>query len=295
MPNVALIPGARTQIPALMAVVDGYPDTAHSLTTDTGGEPLESGRQVMDHAVARPEKLVLTGWVSDFSGGNRPRAAWEQIRRLVKEETITPVRVITEWGDYPEMIIARADAAQLGRGLRFIMELKEVIRTPDQQAELPMDALMSAMPEMLLGESADANSLLENASGVVTMEATGAMDGASPGDGSLLDTISGLSDQITSASRTVRNLIRRGPVSVLTGALPENTANLVRDATSLAQQTGLIGDLNLAGRLGSSARTTLRKAENITGLVGRASRSAVAVNRSGEIARGRLSLGGLFG
>lgn len=94
MPNAALIPETRTEIAPLMAVVDGFPDAVHRLETATGGEPLEDGRQVTDHAVARQDKLTLTGWVSDFNGGDRPRAAWDEIRRLGK--ALIPFTVITE-------------------------------------------------------------------------------------------------------------------------------------------------------------------------------------------------------
>ena len=63
MPNVALTPDAATRIEVLANRVDGFPDTTHKLETTTGGEPLEDGRHVTDHAVARADRLVLTGWV----------------------------------------------------------------------------------------------------------------------------------------------------------------------------------------------------------------------------------------
>ena len=68
MPNVALIPNAATKIDALTVFVDGFPDAVHKLSTGTGSEPLEDGREATDHAVARQDQLVLTGWVSDFNG-----------------------------------------------------------------------------------------------------------------------------------------------------------------------------------------------------------------------------------
>ena len=118
-----------------MAVVDGYPEGTHKLETTLGGEPLEDGRQVSDHAIARQEKLTLTGWVSDFNGGDRPRAAWEEVRRLQK--AAATFDVVTEWGTYRSMIIRRAEAPQRSRGLRFTIELEEVIIIGAPAAELP--------------------------------------------------------------------------------------------------------------------------------------------------------------
>ena len=144
MPNFALIPDAATTITVLADVVDGYPDETHKLETTTGGEPLEDGRNVTDHAVARQDRLVLTGHVSDFNGGNRPGEAWQEIRR--RHKAVTPIAVMTEWGTYPEMIIRRAEAPKRTRGMRFTLELEEVIRVGIADNELP--------PEQLSGPAA---------------------------------------------------------------------------------------------------------------------------------------------
>ena len=120
-------------------MVDGFPDGIHKIELTTGGEPLEDGRQVTDHAVARQDRLTLTGWVSDFNGGNRPHDAWETIRRISK--SLTPVDVITEWGVYPEMLIKRAEAPQTHRGMRFTLELEEVLRVGVVDNELPPEQL----------------------------------------------------------------------------------------------------------------------------------------------------------
>ncbi len=135
MPNIALIPGAGTVISVFADVVDGWPELTHKLETTTGGEPVEDGRKVTDHAVARQAKLVLTGWVSDFNGGDRPAQAWEAIRR--RHKGVKPVAVVTEWGFYPEMLIVRAEAPQTGRGMRFTLELEEVIRVGVIDTDLP--------------------------------------------------------------------------------------------------------------------------------------------------------------
>ncbi len=135
MPNFAIIPNSGTMISALASVVDGYPEETHKLESTTGGEPLEDGRAVVDHVIARQDRLVLQGWVSNFNGGERPRSAWETIRRLHKAvETVT---VMTEWGVYDEMIIRRAEAPKRHRGLQFTLELEEIIRVGLTDNELP--------------------------------------------------------------------------------------------------------------------------------------------------------------
>ena len=139
MPNVAFIPDSETRIAPLSAVVDGFPEVTHKIETTTGGEALEDGTDVTDHAVARQDRLVLTGWVSDFNGGERPAEAWATIRRLQKDEIV--FAVLTEWGMYPEMIIRRAEAPQAARGMEFTLELEEVIRVGVEASALPASVL----------------------------------------------------------------------------------------------------------------------------------------------------------
>ena len=135
MPMVALIPGAATTIPMLTAFVDGFPEGTHKLETTTGGAPVEDGRKITDHAVALAAKLTLTGYVSGFTGGNRPADAWGEIRRLHKAGKT--LAVITEWGVYPEMLIVSAEAPQTGRGMRFTLQLEEVLRVEVEETTLP--------------------------------------------------------------------------------------------------------------------------------------------------------------
>ena len=139
MPNFALIPNAATVISVLADLVDGYPQGVHKLETVVGSEPLQDGRAASDHAVARQERLVLTGWVSDLNGGGRPAEAWAALRRLQK--SVTPFPVLTEWGAYPEMIIRRAEAPKETRGMRFTLELEEIIRVGVTYFALPASQL----------------------------------------------------------------------------------------------------------------------------------------------------------
>ena len=126
MPNVPLIIRAQSLVEGLSFIVDGFQSHQHKLTTRTGGEPLENGREVTDHAIAAPTQVVLAGTVSSLGGGGRPTAAFKTIALIhAKSE---PVRVITQWATYPEMLITRCEPISSGLGMRFEMELTEILR-----------------------------------------------------------------------------------------------------------------------------------------------------------------------
>lgn len=241
MINVAIVPAAVSRIPALEAVVDGLPETAHRIGSRISTDPLESGASISDHAQSRPIELRLSGWVSnvrlarptlssiplppvvqtalenpairgvvneasarlralpggglaaqatrDLADGispanspalsnlfaaathqasklvgsnvavgmlaqakavlvdsplgvrlgfrsaevppgetevSRPASAWASI--LMLNATHEPVEVITPLATYPEMVITNVDAPESAGGLRFTMQLQEVIR-----------------------------------------------------------------------------------------------------------------------------------------------------------------------
>lgn len=181
MPNAALIPRRATKIEPLVAVVDGYPETRHTLRVETGEAPLEDGTVVQDHAVARSERLTLTGWVSDLSsadGTRRARDAWTAIRRLHRE--VETLEVITAFGSYPEMLITEASSEEVGGGMQFTLKLSEVIRVGRERHAVSGDAtgpavgrqstsergLVSASPETLQGPAPEIEiQEIENASG----------------------------------------------------------------------------------------------------------------------------------
>ena len=156
MPNMALIPSAATRIPVLLDVVHGYPTDSHRLETVTGGEPLEDGRMVTDHAVARQERLVLSGIVSDFDGAQRPIDAWAELRRIHAE--IEVVEVFTEWAHYPEMLIRRCKADHLNRGMAFELELEQIIRVDFAADPTPTGVggdITELTPDLVAGPATD--------------------------------------------------------------------------------------------------------------------------------------------
>lgn len=154
MPNAALVPSLASEVPALRAVVDGYPETMHRLITRISRTPLETGAAVTDHAVAEPPNVVLTGLKSNLTdehdGG--PARAWEAIQRL--HEEVTPLTVITGWATYTEMLIARVTGNQLGKGLRFRMELQKILRSGVPAGGLAMADVIGGPGEERLSDVA---------------------------------------------------------------------------------------------------------------------------------------------
>ena len=128
MPNQPIILRCAILVQGLVLFVDGFPSHQHKLSSRTGGEPLEDGREVTDHVVAAPAQVVLKGSVSDLRGGSRTRDAFQAIRRIHKASE--PVRVVTEWETYPEMVITRCEPVSVGLGMRFELELREILRVP---------------------------------------------------------------------------------------------------------------------------------------------------------------------
>ena len=126
MPNEALIYRAGSRVDGLDLYVDGYPSHQHKLQSRIGSEPLEDGREVVDHVVATPETVTLTGSVSDMRGGFRTQEAWATLQRIHKASE--PIFVYTEWGSYPEMVIAKCEGQTVGRGMSFTLELREILR-----------------------------------------------------------------------------------------------------------------------------------------------------------------------
>ena len=123
MPNAIFLP-ISTRVPVLEAVVDGYPDAEHGLSTRTGRIPLEDGRSATDHSVAEPKEIMLTGRVTNF-GESSPQAAWDELISL--QESGEAFEVITSLRTYPQVLIKRARGRQIGLGLRFTLELEEVL------------------------------------------------------------------------------------------------------------------------------------------------------------------------
>ena len=125
MANRPVILSAATYIEGLVLLVDGYPSERHVLTSRIGGESIEEGTRISDHVTPLPTLLKLSGIVSDLGGAQRPIEAWDAIRRMHRAGQ--PVRVVTEWAIYPRMIVERCEANSAARGMRFNMDLREIL------------------------------------------------------------------------------------------------------------------------------------------------------------------------
>lgn len=125
MANRPVILSAATYIEGLVLLIDGFPSERHVVSTRVGSESIEEGTRISDHVTPMPALLKLTGIVSDLGGAQRPTNAWQEIRRIHRAGL--PVRVITEWGIYPRMVIERCEAHTAARGMRFDMDLREIL------------------------------------------------------------------------------------------------------------------------------------------------------------------------
>ena len=126
-------------------MVDGWPEEQHQLKVNIAGAPVESGVETTDHSVLSSEQVTLTGWVSGWTGGRHPADAWGEVRRLARERE--PIRLVTEWGVYDEMLIWEAEAPKTNRGMRFTLKLIWINRVGVTDAELP--------PEQVTGPAAN--------------------------------------------------------------------------------------------------------------------------------------------
>ena len=128
--NAIITTSDKVRIPLFRNVVDGYTDETHELGVTKSNLPLENGAEITDNAVQRPERFVTGGVVTTQLGLTRPREAWDKFREV--ERSAEPVRVLTYFGDYPEMIIERLVATRVGQGMLFTMTMGAVIRVGTQ-------------------------------------------------------------------------------------------------------------------------------------------------------------------
>ena len=273
--------------------MDGYPTGTHRLETITGREPLEDGTEVTDHAVAQSAQLTLEGWVSDFNGGQRPRAAWDAIRELQKSKAA--VTVITEIGLYHNMLIYRAETPQDIRGIRFSIELREIQRVGVVDSELPPSALTneqeasSALDLTMAAQSAVPDA--SRATAAIEEVIAGSPLPASPSARAAIESARAAADGASAFDRIVRS---QGITSPLTGGLQTAANTFLGNARN---SLNFLNSLQLPGasRATSRASRLVFKAERASALVSDLTRAGVASTRTGAIQRGRVALGGFRG
>ena len=126
MTTFAIIPEAIT---GLVRLVDGYSTITHEMRADITEYPIETGSRIPDHAVFRPRKVKLEGWVSELTKGQGGApSAWAEITDICQARRV--VKLITPLINYDRMLITKATApvdVTVGRSLRFEIELQEVL------------------------------------------------------------------------------------------------------------------------------------------------------------------------
>ena len=165
-----------TRIPVLTGKVDAYPTEEHRIEVTTTTYPVESGASLTDNAFKQPERLKLTGWVSDLLPASdavanirlddRSRSAWALIIDLMEDRL--PVTVVTHLRTYRDMLITKAVApvdVRTGRSLRFTLDLQEVLFARTRIVRLPPAAVSGPAQERIGivdgGERAAASKLLQ--------------------------------------------------------------------------------------------------------------------------------------
>ena len=130
---------------ALFGWVDGWLGESHRARVNKTEIPIERSASFTDHAVKRPTRIVLDGWVSDVvplaywkygddavtraatPSPSRPTEAWRTIERVMA--AFEPMRVFTHLGIYRDMLIVDAEAhvdKTTGLGVRCTITLEEV-------------------------------------------------------------------------------------------------------------------------------------------------------------------------
>ena len=161
---LALLPQEPTGIPIIAGFVDGYVTQEHRVEVNTTTYPVESGSSLTDNAVKQPERLKLTGWVSDLmpSPGvgpgvnlkSRATLAWTIIVQLM--EIKRPVTAVTQLRTYRNMLITKAVApvdVRTGQSLQFTLDLQEILFARTRIVRLP--------PEVVSGPAQDRTSMVD--------------------------------------------------------------------------------------------------------------------------------------
>ena len=307
MPNVAIIPTAAPTVAPLTAVVDGWPDETHAIKVNVGGAPVEDGVTTTDHSVLSNEEVTLTGWVSNWRGGTRtPAQAWAAIREMARERE--PIRLITEWGVYPEMLIFEAEAPKTHRGMRFSLKFVWINRIGVPAEALPAESTrsdaVSAGTAEAVGEAQDVAEQVPEAT--IPVQAL-AFDSRNA-DPSLLAPATAVEQTTTetlsasSAFRQAFRLFERRTHPNIPSVPPLELFMRVATLLSLLQVqfdalatavSGLPGTEGLSSQF-STARPGLsrlsRQATSAFSSLQSAQTQTAAFARTGEVARGRVPL-----
>ena len=143
---------SRVQIIEIDGLVDLYYEEIHELRIASTSQPIEGGSSITDNAIVEPQRLRMSGFVSNLiptgSGGDglpvreRGKEAWAQLEALAR--TREPVAVQTTLKLYEGFLIEALSTTineQSGTSLDFVIELKEILFADSEFTTLPADTV----------------------------------------------------------------------------------------------------------------------------------------------------------
>lgn len=141
----------------------------HERSAEVTQHPIESGAQVSDHVILSPERVMLTGFVSD-SGvavlGSQPgstQSAFETLEAAWRKRE--PVSLVTGYKTYQDMVITRLNLPRnRPESMRFDMELQHVTILSSEMGQLgEVESTSSGIGEPNNSQTADATATRNNA------------------------------------------------------------------------------------------------------------------------------------
>ena len=132
--------------------LDATLDESHDWANDVTSNPVETGAPITDHVIERPDKLTITGLITNsplhgelagqYFGGEtqspRIQTVFEAIYSLVKKREV--VVVYTRHAVYADMVIQSVNiprSAGVGEAIEFKMELIHVRMVSTQMVTVP--------------------------------------------------------------------------------------------------------------------------------------------------------------
>jgi hypothetical protein len=147
----------ETHIVEILGLVDLHPTEAHDQGVDKTDNPVETGASLTDNAVIRPNRLTLSGVVSDLRlydvseyatdlpAPELAKDAWGRLKHL--KDACEPVTVITSLQVYENMLVTGLSAPvneKTGHALEFTVTLEEVEFAYTQRVSLPATKVKGA-------------------------------------------------------------------------------------------------------------------------------------------------------
>lgn len=144
-------------------------DERHERSAEVTQHPIESGAQVSDHVILSPERVMLTGFVSDAGVavfGSQPgntQSAFETLDAAWRKGE--PVSLVTGYKTYQDMVITRLNLPRnRPESMRFDMELQHVTILSSEMGQLgEVESTSSGIGEPNSSQTADATATRNNA------------------------------------------------------------------------------------------------------------------------------------